>query len=133
MGAYEFRLLEHNFDPARPDVNEQTGSRSDLNRLSVEGWWVEAATVAFPYVHILWKRPVDGPDAAPAAADTAALEEIRTRLAQAEEERDQALADAKAHVEERNAAVRERDHANQQAAQLRQQLAVAQQPPSSAT
>jgi hypothetical protein len=126
MGAYEFRLLEHNFNPGDPNVDAGRGSRADVDRLSRDGWWVEASTVAYPYVHILWKRPVGGPEArAPENHDICQEKQaaLQANVEQAIAERDTALANAEKHEADARQMAALRDQAVSQAAQLQRQLA----------
>jgi hypothetical protein len=104
MSVYEFQFLEHNFQNNGYDTLQQ------INKLSTDGWWVETTNIAYPFIYILWKRPVG--EAAPAEADHSGCQ-----------------ADLAKAQEAQAAAVRERDAANRTAADLRAQLAAAQAPP----
>lgn len=112
MSVYKFELHEYNYQ------NNPGNQQPHMDKMSGAGWWVEASNIAFPYVYILWKRPVgdDGEQAQAAEADHTKCTEAQAALAA---ERDQARDVARALNEQKTAQ-------EAQIAQLNQQLADAQ-------
>jgi len=126
MAVYEFLFIEvDNRTPAGDSVPR-------LNKLSQEGWWVEATAIGYPYIHVLLKRPVGGEDAA-AADQGACQQDLKTAqeaLAAATAQRDQAQADAGTAASERDQAREAGRQFQNQVAQLQQQLRAAASQPS---